>query len=430
MDKGLCMQINIHISDKLPVPGQASVRALWQSLRTLLKHSERGGSRGSDNPIRLLPGTERVELINECMRNPGEITNGHKDLRAMEGIIILTKWWTDRLAGRQFKCILWNAAGLNLKVSRPLTITASTDGGGQKAGVSSLFDYWPFNLLWFHQTKLELHLWLPLCLAHVPVGNAFLCESSVEKEEPSRNQSGPLCFILGSGPKHFLHLCSKMAFILWPDVNEKLKLVLSSRRQRAGSILNCCRYWRQQTASRTLPGAHAVALSLSSHVWIHLSQLRLSCHRPVSLLHLSPPHRKKWFRKGSHLSGLSGRVSDRSLRWACSLICHKSHMTHRSPGAGPFWASWPHEHTCAAWPNLTCTNLHIVIKPRFHQKKVDVKSGKRYVIGRKINQNSGETKIKELKPLWLWWDVSFGLTQGNGETCPWIHVIISGTVLS
>lgn len=46
---------------------------------------------GSDNPIRLLPGTERVELINECMRNPGEITNGHKDLRATEGIIILTK---------------------------------------------------------------------------------------------------------------------------------------------------------------------------------------------------------------------------------------------------------------------------------------------------------------------------------------------------
>lgn len=58
---------------------------------TLLKHSGRGGRRGSDNPIGLLPGTQRIELINECMRNPGEITNGHKDLRAMEGIIILTK---------------------------------------------------------------------------------------------------------------------------------------------------------------------------------------------------------------------------------------------------------------------------------------------------------------------------------------------------
>lgn len=31
-------------------------------------------------------------------------------------------------------------------------------GRGQKAGVGSLFDYRPFNLLWFHQTKLELHL--------------------------------------------------------------------------------------------------------------------------------------------------------------------------------------------------------------------------------------------------------------------------------
>lgn len=46
MHKSLCMQINIHIGDKLPVPGQASARALGETVWTLLKHSERGEGRG------------------------------------------------------------------------------------------------------------------------------------------------------------------------------------------------------------------------------------------------------------------------------------------------------------------------------------------------------------------------------------------------
>lgn len=91
MHKGLGVQINVQVSDRLPLPGQASGRALGWTVWTLLRRSGRGGRRGSDNPIRLLPGTERVELINECMRDPGEITNGREHLRAMEGIIILTK---------------------------------------------------------------------------------------------------------------------------------------------------------------------------------------------------------------------------------------------------------------------------------------------------------------------------------------------------
>ena len=53
-------------------------------------NSYRGKLR-SDNPIRPLPGTEWAELINECMRKPGEITNGHKELRATVRIIISTK---------------------------------------------------------------------------------------------------------------------------------------------------------------------------------------------------------------------------------------------------------------------------------------------------------------------------------------------------
>lgn len=71
--------------------------------------------------------------------------------------------------------------------------------------------------------------------------SSFLCEFSVEKEELSRNQSEPWCFILGSGPKQFLHLHSKTAFMPWPDVNEKLKLVSSSRFTLSG-VLNCTRY--------------------------------------------------------------------------------------------------------------------------------------------------------------------------------------------
>ena len=99
-----------------------------------IQRGEKAG--GSDNPIRLLPGTERVELINECMRNPGDITNGHKDLRAMEGIIILTKWWTDRLAGRRLNAFFemqpvwtWKSPGL---WPSELQQTWKGEGGGKR----------------------------------------------------------------------------------------------------------------------------------------------------------------------------------------------------------------------------------------------------------------------------------------------------------
>lgn len=134
-----------------------------------------------------------------------------------------------------------------------------------------------------------------------------------------------------------------MAFILWPDVNENLKLVWSWRQQSAGftlcSVLNWWRHWRQQTTSWTVAQAHVVALSLSSRGQIHLSQLCSSCHcLAVCLLH-------------SEEEAISQVCVDE--RWACSLICHKNHMTERSPGTDPCWAPWPHKHMCS----LTKFNL-------------------------------------------------------------------------
>lgn len=43
----------------------------------------------------------------------------------------------------------------------------------------------------------------------------------------------------------------------------------------------------------------------------------------------------------------------------CSLICHKSPTSHRSPGADPCWATRPHERTRAVRPNLMCIHVRI-----------------------------------------------------------------------
>lgn len=43
------------------------------------------GKLRSDNQIRPLPCTKRAELMNECIRVPGEVTNGHTDLRETGG---------------------------------------------------------------------------------------------------------------------------------------------------------------------------------------------------------------------------------------------------------------------------------------------------------------------------------------------------------
>lgn len=160
-----------------------------------------------------------------------------------------------------------------------------------------------------------------------------------------------------------------MAFILWPGVNENLKPVLSWWQQSAGfslcSILNRCRYWRQPTTSWTLPRAHAVALSLSSCVQIHLSQLCSSCLVSLSVCFIQK--RKP------------------SLRSVWTNLCAQSvkkHMTERSPGTDPCWAPWPNEHLWAVWPNLICTNLHIQMRPWCHQKPVDLTNLKRYITGK------------------------------------------------
>lgn len=154
------------------------------------------------------------------MRNPGEITNGHKDLRATERIIISTKWWTDRLVEWLSEWILWNAGSLKLKVSGSLTIRASPDKR-IKGGSRQLIRPRPFNLLWIHQKKLEPHLWLPLCCADVALGgtcpSALFMRASVENEGQ----------VVGTGQTFLLHtdqgvntcnILSEMTFFSPSDV--------------------------------------------------------------------------------------------------------------------------------------------------------------------------------------------------------------------
>lgn len=122
-----------------------------------------------------------------------------------------------------------------------------------------------------------------------------------------------------------------MAFILWPDVNENLRLVLSWRQQSAGFTPLQHSELPQilKTADDLMDSAPSSRGSLVTVI---------TCSKPsVSAVFLLPSSRylSASFRRGSHLSGLCGRVMDLQPN-----LSRKPRQ--RSPGTDPCWAPWTH----------------------------------------------------------------------------------------
>lgn len=121
----------------------------------------------------------------------------------------LTDLWSDCLNGSFEMQAVWSWKSWGLWQSE-LRQTK-----GQKAWAGSLFDHWPFNLLWLHQKKLWPHLQLPHCTANVPLGHTFVStlfvSASVENEGQVTSTHAFYC-TLRSGPKHLQYPLSEVIY--------------------------------------------------------------------------------------------------------------------------------------------------------------------------------------------------------------------------
>lgn len=105
------------------------------------------------------------------MRKPGEITNGHKDLRGPQRIIILTKWWTNWQTDWQTDGVtVWTEP---LKCSQ-FEVWSLSVLNRQKAREGILSNYRPLSLLWLHQKDMITASSNSPLPADVPLGNTFL----------------------------------------------------------------------------------------------------------------------------------------------------------------------------------------------------------------------------------------------------------------
>lgn len=293
------------------------------------------------------------------MRNPGEITNGHKDLRATERIIISTKWWTDRLVEWLSEWILWNEGSLKLKVSGFLTIRASTDKRRERAAYSTTG---PLTFCGFIKRNynhisgfLSARLMCPWATRSSPL---CLWVHLLKMKAKLLKLAKPFYFTLRSGPKHLQYPLSEMTF-LWHVANENSKLVLSVERQNAGftlgSLLNhtlkIALMHRQFTQWCEWHNMYCALSPYPCHCHCELESSSLSCPCPAifpvsncSIFSSAATKKKKNLEKEANLSGPSlqrektlAELLTQPQKGLQPHICHQSQMTHRSLGPVTCW---------------------------------------------------------------------------------------------
>lgn len=307
------------------------------------------------------------------MRNPGEITNGHKDLRATERIIISTKWWTDRLVEWLSEWILWNEGSLKLKVSGSLTIRASTDKRRERAAYSTTG---PLTFCGFIKRNynhisgfLSARLMCPWATR-----SSLLClwVHLLKMKAKLLKLARPFYFTLRSEPKHLQYPLSEMTF-LWHVANENSKLVLSVERQSAGftlgSLLNhtlkIALMHRQFTQWCEWHNMYCALSPYPCHCHCELESSSLSCPCPAifpvsncSIFSSAATKKKKSWKGSQSLRSFSaarkdsGRASDTATEGPAATHLSPKPNDSQKPGPsyllGPSFcpSHWPNEHTC------------------------------------------------------------------------------------